>query len=152
MAEVANTQLKKHEKLNGRATDPTSLPSAVTAGQNVDGVMSQEGETLVYKSRKDAGEDLANDVQKVEQQFSYANITTATTTTVKSAAGFLHSITVNATAAGTITVYDNTAGSGATIATLAASVGENTFTYDVGFSTGLTIVTAAASNITVSYR
>ena len=42
----------------------------------------------------------------------FSNITTATTTTVKTGTGILKSITVNTTAAGTIIVYDNTAGSG----------------------------------------
>lgn len=89
---------------------------------------------------------------KVEERFSYANITTATTTTVKSGAGFVHAITVNTTAAGAITIYDNTAGSGTKIGTLKASVAEQTFILNVTFGTGLTIVTAAASDITVSWR
>lgn len=84
--------------------------------------------------------------------FSYTNIATATTTVVKSGAGILRSITVNNTAAGAITVYDNTAGSGTKIATLKASVVEGTYEYNVSFSTGLTIVTAGASDITVSYK
>lgn len=85
--------------------------------------------------------------------FDYRNIATATTTVVKSGAGILHAITINTTTASTITVYDNTAGSGTAIATIAASpaIGQ-VFLYDVSFSTGLTIVTAGASNITVSYR
>lgn len=100
-----------------------------------------------------AGEDLANNVLKVEERFSYANIASATTTTVKSGAGFLHCLTINTTAAGAITIYDNTAGSGTKIATIAASpVIGSTFKFDVSFGTGLTIVTAAASDITVSYR
>lgn len=85
--------------------------------------------------------------------FSYKNISTTTTTVVKSGAGILHAITINTTAAAAITVYDNTAGSGTAIATIAASpVIGSTFLYDVSFSTGLTIVTAGNSNITVSYR
>jgi hypothetical protein len=85
--------------------------------------------------------------------YSYNNIATATTTVVKTGAGVLHAITINTTAAAAITVYDNTAGSGTTIATIAASpaIGQY-FLYDVAFVTGLTIVTAGASNITVSYR
>lgn len=110
---------------------------------------TKTGATLVEKL---AGEDITNDVLKVEERFSYNNITTATTTTVKTGAGFLHSITINTTAAGTITIYDNTAGSGTKIGTLASSVGQQTFFYDVQFATGLTIVTGAASDITVSYR
>lgn len=82
---------------------------------------------------------------------TYSNITTATTTVVKGSAGYLHSITVNTTAAGTITIYDNTSAAGSKIGTLKASIGENTYVYDVAFGTGLTIVTGAASDITVSY-
>jgi hypothetical protein len=78
-------------------------------------------------------------------------ISTATTTTVKSGPGVLHTIVLTETAAGTITIYDNTAGSGTVIAVLKASIGENTFVFDRIFSTGLTIVTAAASKLHVSY-
>lgn len=88
--------------------------------------------------------------------FSYKNITTDATTTVKSAAGVLHTITFNApTATETVTIYDNTAGSGTKIGTITipASPMPITLTYDVSFTTGLTIVTATAtSDITVSYR
>lgn len=84
-------------------------------------------------------------------RYSYTNISTATTTVVKSGSGVLGRITVNTTAAGTITIYDNTAGSGTKIATLPASVAVGTYEYGVAFSTGLTIVTAGASDITVAY-
>ena len=88
--------------------------------------------------------------------FAYANITGDTTTTVKSGKGYLHAITLNApTATETITIYDNTAGSGTKIGTITipASPVPVTLFYDVAFWTGLTIVTAtAASDITVSYR
>jgi len=83
--------------------------------------------------------------------FNYTNITTGTTTVVKSGTGILHSIVVNTTAAGTITVYDNTSAAGTKIGTLKASVVEGTYIFDVSFATGLTIVTAAASDITVSW-
>lgn len=89
---------------------------------------------------------------KVERRFLANNISTATTTTVKSGAGLLHVLTINTAAAGTITIYDNTAASGTKIATIAASAAGPNFIFDVVFTTGLTIVTAAASDITVSYR
>lgn len=79
------------------------------------------------------------------------NITSATTTVVKTSAGVLHKIIVNATSASSITVYDSTAASGTKIATLKASVAEQTFDYDAQFLTGLTIV-SGASDITVVYR
>jgi hypothetical protein len=79
------------------------------------------------------------------------NIAAAATTVIKTGPGVLHTLTVNTTAAGAITIYDNTLAAGTKIATIKASVAEQTFTYDVAFGTGLTIVTAAASDITVSY-
>lgn len=83
--------------------------------------------------------------------FNPLNIASATTTVVKSGSGHLHSIVVNATAAGTITIYDNTAASGTKLGTLKTSIVEGTYLYDCQFSTGLTIVTGAASDITVTY-
>lgn len=87
---------------------------------------------------------------------SFANITTATTTTVKSGAGVLHTVTVNnlGTVASTTTIYDNTAGSGTKIATINTLAGQETYLYDIAFTTGLTIVTTGtvAPDITVSYR
>lgn len=85
--------------------------------------------------------------------FTHKNIAASATTVVKSGPGILHCITINTTAAGAITVFDNTSAAGTKIATIAASpVIGSTFLYDVSFTTGLTIVTAAASDITVSYK
>lgn len=104
-------------------------------------------------SKKLAGEDLTNDVMKVEQQFVYKNINVANTTTVKSGSGFLHGITFNdPSAGGTIILYDNTAGSGTLIGTISATSASGTLFYDVQFSTGLTVVTSSAVDITISYR
>lgn len=86
------------------------------------------------------------------EAYKTAYINTATTTTVKSGTGVLRSITLGETAAGPITIYDNTAASGTIIAVLKASIAEQTFMFDVAFSTGLTIVTAGASKLQVSYR
>lgn len=88
--------------------------------------------------------------------FKFLNITTDTTTTVKSGAGVLHTITVNtANASSVITVYDSTAASGTKIATitLPASGGVPvTLQYDAIFQNGLTVVTTVlASDFTVSY-
>lgn len=98
-----------------------------------------------------SGENQTFNRLMVMPYYSYSNISTATTTVVKASAGVLHTIVVNTTAAGAITVYDNTSGSGTKIATLKASIGENTYMFDTAFTTGLTIVTAGASDITVTY-
>ena len=81
---------------------------------------------------------------------NYSN-STATTTTLKSGRGNLKAITITETAAATITVYDNTAGSGTVLAVFKASVVEGTYEFNCRFLVGLTIVTAGASKLTVTY-
>lgn len=87
---------------------------------------------------------------------SFSNIITATTTAVKSSAGTLHTVCVNAlgTVASTATLYDNTSASGTKIATLNTLAFLGCSTYDVAFTTGLTIVTpgTAAPDLTISFR
>lgn len=89
--------------------------------------------------------------------YNYTNITTTATTSIKSGAGFLHSLTINTpVATSVITIYDNIAASGTKIATITipgtlVGEGPNTAIYDVVYKTGLTISTAtAASDITVA--
>lgn len=98
----------------------------------------------------------ANVLAVEESGRTFSHISTSTTTTVKSGAGFLHAIIVNSlgTVASTTTVYDNTAGSGTVIAVINTLALSGTLTYDVAFSTGLTLVTTGtvAPDVTVSYR
>lgn len=87
--------------------------------------------------------------------FSYTNITTAVTTTIKSGAGMLHTITINTTANGTLTVYDNTAGSGTIIALVSPVNGmaPSCLIYDLQFNTGLTVVSSSANpDFTVTWK
>lgn len=117
------------------AVHNTTLPT-VTNGQRVDLQTNKFGELTTAPRNK------------------YWNFAGAGTNTVKSGAGRLHTVAVNATANGTITIYDNTTATGTRIATCAITNGVSnpTFIYDVEFSTGLTIVTTGANlNITVSY-
>lgn len=133
-------------------------PTARTEGQVGPLQADSLGSLNVTLATKIAGEDTTNDTLKVEEQFTYQGITLAapTTTVVKSGQGLLHCITFNKpTATGTVTIYDNTAGSGTVIGTITvpSSPQPCSVFYDVKFSTGLTIVTAtAASDITVCYR
>jgi hypothetical protein len=110
------------------------------------------GNLLVSLATATAGEDIANDVQKVENRYSYATISTAATTTVKSAAGFLHRLTVTGGTTGTIVVYDNTTATGTKIADFDTTNALASYELNVSFATGLTIITSAATKITVSYR
>lgn len=83
---------------------------------------------------------------------SVAYISSATTTQVKTGAGTLIAIVVGETAAGAISIIDNTSGSTVNIGTLKASIVEGTYTFNAPFATGLRIITAAASKITVIYQ
>jgi hypothetical protein len=106
-----------------------------------------------------AGEDVANDVMKTEQRFAYINV--AADTAVKSAPGFLHTLTFAQTdaapTAGSIIVYDNTAESGTKIfewnITTAVFM-PFTVTIDAAFAIGLYVgfTTTADVAVTVSYR
>ena len=100
-----------------------------------------------------SGEDQTNDVMKMEQQLSYSHYTIGSGT-VKSAAGFLHAVTVNTLATAPITIYDAVGTAAGTIATLKASAAEQTYLYDVKCPTGITIAstTAAVCSVTVAYR
>ncbi|NHZ84758.1 MAG: hypothetical protein GWP19_02635 [Planctomycetia bacterium] len=106
-----------------------------------------------------AGEDIANDVLKIEHRYSYSNVTADTS--VKSGAGFLHTLTFAQTdaapTAGSIIIYDNTAESGTIIysETFTTDVFRGfTVTIDASFSTGLYVgfTTTADVGLTVSYR
>lgn len=156
-------------------TDESAFTAGSTAGTLAMGVYESSADTLtsgqaaavavdvnrnlkVTQATLEAGEDLTNNVTKVEQRFSYANISSATTTTVKSGAGFLHSITFNKPVASEVwTIYDNTAGSGTKIGTITLPAtllaqGPYTAIYDVAFGTGLTIVSGSTTDGTVSFR
>lgn len=107
-----------------------------------------------------AGEDLTNDVQKVEERFSASGKLTGDTP-VKSGAGFVHTVTFTcndaAPTAGSVIIYDNTAESG-------TELFNHTFTttpfvpfsvtLDSTFATGLYVgfTTTADVNVFVSYR
>jgi len=107
-----------------------------------------------------AGEDLTNDVQKIEQRFSYNAVITADAQ-IKAGAGFLHCITFScndaAPTAGSIIVYDS-------LTEANTQIFNHTFTttpfvpftvfFDVTFATGLYIgfTTTADVNVSVSYR
>lgn len=89
---------------------------------------------------------------------TFSNITTATTTTVKSGKGFLHTLTVNTfVASATITIYDSLTATGTKIGTITlpstiTSDAPFYLTYDLAYQTGLTIVTSQATDLTVTWR
>ena len=80
--------------------------------------------------------------------FLYYPISTNATYTVCPKACILHSIIVNTTAAGAITIKDGST----TIATLKSGITENTYYYDVDIKNSLVVTTASTSDITVTYK
>lgn len=107
-------------------------------------------------------------MSKADLSNSYINLTGNATTTVKSGSGILHAVIIgNNNTGGTVTIYDNTAGSGTVImnmqlgtpsggllSTTGLSGPEYLNALNLGFSTGLTIVTtgSANNNITLIYQ
>lgn len=134
----------------------SSAPT-LTNGQRGDTQLDSKGNTQVNLYTKIAGENLTYDRMITGKQALFANINTIATTTVKSGAGELQGITINTPVANAvITIYNNTAGSGAKIGTITLpaallSSGPIHVPYGVAFSTGLTLVTSTTMDITVSY-
>ncbi len=89
---------------------------------------------------------------------SFLNIATNTTTTVKSGSGVLKRIILNKPlAGGVITIYDQVTATGTKIGTITLpgtllEDGMRSVEYDCAFGIGLTVVTSAATDITVVYR
>lgn len=86
----------------------------------------------------------------------YANLTSAVTQTLKTGAGVLRRIMFNKLVSlSTLTAYDNTAGSGTKICSIALPLvllsSQQSLEFGCAFSTGLTIVTTGTSDITVVY-
>lgn len=102
---------------------------------------------------------------KITEDYSFSNITTNTTTVVKSGAGYVSHFTVNnpgkfTVAELVITVYDNTSAAGTKIGTWTMPVVATAQSIppqilNCKFGTGLTVVTSGptvAANITFYYR
>lgn len=143
-SEVVSTE--EVTTLNGATVSAQHVQRTLNSYRTADGTVV-DGVGIAH--RLDATNDA---VTNYPYGHSATYISTATTTTIKTGAGVLQSIVITETAAGTVTIYDNTAGSGTTIGVLKASIAEGSYLFNVAFTTGLTIVTAGASKITVTYR
>lgn len=98
---------------------------------------------------------MLDDNGKTVPIYRYLNITTQTTTLVKTGAGFLHAIVLNKPlATGTVKIDDALTDTTPVIGTITipANPQPSTIIYDIAFNTGLTVVTGtASSDITVCY-
>ena len=128
------------------------VPVFLTTSAGVDASDTTNNANKVTLATTLAGEDVAVDVIKTETRGSAVNILTATTTTIKSAAGHInHLIAVGGTM-GNVTIYDNTAASGTVLFGPATPTAGGVIVADIEFSVGLTVVTAAATAISGSVR
>lgn len=96
-------------------------------------------------------------VSTTELVNSFRNIASASTTVVKSGAGTLAGVIVNKAAAlSSVTIYDNTLATGTKIATITHPLtllsSQYALPFNCAFTTGLTVVTSAADDVTVIYR
>lgn len=99
-----------------------------------------------------AGEDVTADVQKVENRGLAAVIKTATTTLVKTGPGHINSIRVIGGTLGNVSIFDDTAATSGEIVPVVTPDKGQVLVENVSFTTGLSIVTAAATILLVSYR
>lgn len=126
----------------------TGSPQVVLIAQAM-GAPNSDAPTVGWGHRLDQINDA---VTNYAFGHSYNYISTATTTTVKSGAGVLLGLIVEGGVTGTIIVYDNTAGSGTIITSFDTSNALSDFLVGAAFTTGLTIVTSAATKVTAVYR
>lgn len=136
-------------------TSPVSIPAGDYGAAQGDSLGNQK----ITQATTMAGEDITNDVLKVEQRNGFLLVTADTQ--VKGSAGFLHTLTFScndaAPTAGSIIVYDSLTETG-------TQIFNHTFTttpfvpftviIDASFSTGLYVgfTTTNDVNVTVSYR
>lgn len=96
-------------------------------------------------------------IQRLGQMLSapkYIHIAANSTVVCKYSAGTLHAVIVNNPTNNAITLYDNTVASGAVIAVILPLNNSSPFElhYDLDFSTGLTIVTGANTDLTLIFE
>jgi len=101
-----------------------------------------------------AGAHSADLGMMVHENYRYTNISTADNTAVLAAPGILAGILVNGGTMGQVTVYDNVACTvgGTVVATIASPYAGQVIPFGVGMDTGISIRTAAATNLTVIWK
>lgn len=110
-------------------------------GNRVPLLLDVNGNLKVTLATLLAGEDLTNDVQKVENRFSYTSFTSLSTINIKSATGFLHRIVIGMPSCPTTIVYDSLTPSGSEIFRFHAGYPVGSYEFNETFSIGLTLDT-----------
>jgi len=136
----------------------SSSPSTLSNGQFSQFQLDSLGNMQVNQYTRGAGEDLTNDVMKVEQQFSgYTTTTNGTALAVKSGTGYIDTIRFNRGTNGTeLKVYDALTVTGTPVEDILLDATSTPFTQHVHriLTTGMTLVVSGnqAPYITLSYR
>lgn len=147
-------------RANGNPVNVSGIYNATTPSlSDHDGINLQvdvNGNLKNTAATLHAGEDIVNDVQKVEERFSYVVLNGLSATVVKSGVGMLHSITFNNPGSSwEVDMYDNTSTAATSLGTIRSTVAPTTLVYDVSFSVGLTIdgvKGTTGGDITIAYR
>lgn len=129
-----------------------ATPTTRTEGQAWPLQADANGNLLNSLGTRIAGEDITNNRLLTETRCTGTYISTATTTVVKTGTWVLHTIVVQGGTAGTIIGYDNTAASGNIVFSFDSTNALNTYTFNRELAIGLTIVTSAATKLTVNVR
>lgn len=82
----------------------------------------------------------------------YAYIDSATTTQVDTGNGRLVRVLITETAAGAITIADSASAATPVVALFKASIAEGDYEVGITYTTGLRVVTAGASKVTLVYE
>lgn len=145
-------------KITGGVHNTT--PPTYTNGQAAQFQTDANGNQLVSLATQLAGEDLNNNLMKVEQRFSGSGAVTSDLA-VSSVAGFIHTVTIAETdaapTAGTIDIYDNTTNSGTKLFTWTLTTAvfiPFTVTLDVSVANGIYVdfTTTADVAVFISFR
>lgn len=143
-----------------RARISAYTSGSITASASLIVEQGHTGIQNANQATKFAGEDLTNDVMKVEQRFSYFAPVVADVQ-LKATAGFLHTITLAcndaAPTAGTLIIYDSATETGTQIFNCTFTTtpfNPLTLTLDVNFNTACYIgfTTTGDVNVSASYR
>ena len=148
------------QMLNGQPLIYNATPPTFADGESGGFQCDVNGNLMFYNAKLQAGEDIPNDVQKVEERFTYKPVMVANTQ-VKASAGFVHSVTISqldvAPTAGLILVYDGTAVDAAKIIfqeyVTTGVFSAHTVILDVVCETGIYVVNPSADvSVSISYR
>lgn len=112
--------------------------------------VSSTGADKIDMETKIAGEDLTNDVMKVERQMNYTNISASAL--IKTGAGRVSGFIVNSHTTGSLKLWDNTSAATTVLMntyTFATGSQVVTFPAEVKFTTGLYATIAGTADVTI---